>query len=93
MTSQYKKRKQKESAGVSEVQETPLVVEETAPVYTQTGYDIFSPDGGKNYEVAELSYNPTTGEAKVINTFKISRLVALSYANQKVALQTLKKGK
>lgn len=63
------------------------------PSYTQQGFDIFTSDGGKTYQVAEISYNPDTLQAEVVNTFTISRLVALSYGNQKTALQTLKKGK
>lgn len=63
------------------------------PVYNQQGFDIFTRDGGKTYEVAEISYNAETLQAEVVNIFTISRLVALSYRNQKTALQTLKKGK
>lgn len=58
--------------------------------YTQSGFDIFSSDGGKTYQVAEIAYNPETGEAKLVNTFDISRLIALQYTNQKNALNSLK---
>lgn len=68
-------------------------VEVDEPVYTQSGYDVYTLDGGRNYGVAEISYNPETGAAKVNNTFTISRLVALKYANTKQALGILKKGK
>lgn len=62
-----------------------------SPDYTQTALDIYTPDGGKNYEVAEISYNHLTKEAKVTATFSISRLVALTYQNQKTSLNTLKR--
>lgn len=71
------------------VEQTPVSV--TKPVYTQTGYDIFTPDGGKTYKVAEISYNPITGVAEVKEIFNITRLVALQYFNTKTALQTLKR--
>jgi hypothetical protein len=91
---QFLKRKSKEDQEVAPepvVVETPLA--ETEPAYTQTGFDVFTRDGGKSYEVAEFAYDPVTMKAEVINLFSISRLIALSYGNQKVALQTLKKGK
>lgn len=102
MASQFAKRKARSADVVSqEIQdkraeirasrEAPVASAE--PVYSQTGYDIFTTDGGKTYQVAEISYNPETLQSEVINIFSISRLVALSYGNQKTALRTLKKGK
>src|SRR5580698_6443291 len=102
MASQFQKRKAKTPDAVSqEIQDKRAEIrasrESTVaapePVYTQTGFDVFTDDGGKTYQVAEFSYNPVTLQAEVVNLFSISRLIALSYGNQKVALQTLKKGK
>lgn len=98
--SQFLKRKlksQEKDALVPEnqpdqVESQPAAEQEgPEPVYQQTALDIYTPDGGKTYEVAEISYNPTTKEAKVTATFSISRLVALTAANQKTALNTLKR--
>lgn len=93
----------------SPIQETPLekqnrmqneiqvqkqaMLDQQDPFYPHKAYDIFTSDGGKTYQVAEIEYNASTGHARVIETFNITRLVALSYANQKIALGTLKKGK
>lgn len=106
MPSNFEKRRAKSKEDVAkEIQErreqirlkaenpSPVVTEAAKPVYTQEGYDVYSPDGGKTYHVAEISYNPETGQAEVTNIFDISRLIALTYANQKIALGTLKKGK
>lgn len=108
MASQFEKRKSKSTESVAQEiiskrsekrasvdePDMPIVVSEPeAPVYNQTGFDIFSSDNGKTYGVAEIEYNPETGRARVKDTFSITRLIALSYGNQKVALQTLKKGK
>lgn len=62
-----------------------------APVYDQVGFDVFTPDGGKTYKVAELAYNPVTNQAQVIGVYSITRLVALQYKNTKNALSMLKK--
>lgn len=107
MPSNYEKRQAKSAATVAkEIQERreqirSKVVEPAAkaaeaeqvkePVYTQMAYDVYTPDGGKTYKVAEISYNPVTKEAEVKEIFNITRLVALQYANTKVALGTLKK--
>lgn len=95
MASQFEKRKAKLAADVvKEIEHKRDDIRAKAagePVYTQTGYDIYSEDGGKSYGVAEIAYNPQTGESKVKDTFSISRLIALSYANQKQALGILKK--
>lgn len=95
MPSQFEKRKAKTPEKVAEeIQEKRSEIRAKAePVFTQSGMDIFTPNGGKTYHVAELAYNPETGEAKVVGVFDISRLVALSYANQKTALNTLKQRK
>lgn len=96
--SQFLKRMKKTAAkeldaktdeSVSET--VPEALNETAPVYTQMGYDIYSPDGGRHYKVAKLEYNPETGEARVIETKDISRLIALKYDQQKTALGILKR--
>lgn len=92
MPSQYTKRRNKDL--VEEVQEKieELRTEAEKPKeYNQSGFDIFTTDGGRSYHVAELAYNPETGEAKVNGIFDISRLVALQYKNQKDALNTLKR--
>ncbi len=73
----------------SVVQETPKTLAEI--VYSQKGLDIFTSDGGKTYQVAEIAYDPETMQAAVLNIFSISRLIALSYFNQKTALETLKR--
>ena len=87
--SQYEKRRDKDI--VQEVQEKIAEIRATPTAYTQSAFDIYTPDGGRTYKVAEISYNPDTGEAKVSEIFNITRLVALSYANQKTALSTLKR--
>lgn len=88
--SQYEKRRDKDI--VKEVEEKIAEIRSAPEVtFTQTGFDIYTPDGGRTYKVAEISYNPETGDAKVNEIFTISRLVALSYANQKTALSTLKR--
>jgi hypothetical protein len=88
--SQYTKRRDKEI--VKEVEEgLPEVAKEPGVVYTQTALDIFSPDGGTTYEVAEISFDPVSKKAEVINIYSISRLVGLTGLNQKVALNTLKR--
>jgi hypothetical protein len=90
--SQYTKRRSKDL--VEEVQEKiqELRTEAAKPAeYTQSGFDVYTSDGGRSYHVAELTYNPETGEAKVVEIFDISRLVALQYANQKTALNSLKR--
>lgn len=94
MSSQFEKRKAKSSSDL--VKEVETRIEElkqapASPVYTQTGLDIFSNDGGKTHGVAEISYNPVTKEATVIAIYQISRLVALTALNQKTALNTLKR--
>lgn len=94
--SQFLKRMKKTAAKEldAKVDESPVVEEttsETEPVYTQMGYDIYSPDGGRHYKVAKLEYNPETGEARVIETKDISRLIALKYDQQKTALGILKR--
>lgn len=92
MTSQFEKRKAKSAAEVAkEITDRRDNAEANMPVYTQSAYDVYTPDGGKTYEVAEISYNPESGEAKVVNTFSITRLIALNYATQKQALGILKK--
>ncbi len=101
MPSQFDKRKAKSIETVTaEIQDKrekirskpeETVSDKVETVYTQSAFDIFTPDGGRNYQVAEIAYNHETGEAKVTNTFDITRLVALSYANQKGALNSLKK--
>lgn len=97
MASQYEKRKAKAEEIVKhEIETKRAEIRETAhkaqePVYTHTGYDIFSPDGGKTFKVVEFVYNPTTGDAKVGELFDVSRLIALSYETKKTALGILKK--
>ena len=97
MSSQFEKRQLKKAeavkAQIEAKREDIRAKAANEPVYTQTGLDIYTPDGGKTYGVAEISYNPETGDAKVTNTFSITRIVALTYLNQKIALNTLKKGK
>lgn len=98
MPSNFLKRKAKEviapTAAEEQPSETAPVMEETAaPSYTQSGFDVFTPDGGATYQVAELAYNPETRQAVVTNIFDISRLVGMSYGNHKASLNTLKKGK
>jgi hypothetical protein len=92
MPSNYVKRRSKDL--VEEVQEKieELRTEAAKPAeYTQTGMDVYTDDGGRTYHVAEISYNPTTNDAKVIGVFDISRLIALQYFNQKNALNSLKR--
>ncbi len=93
MASQFEKRQKKTAETViAEVTEKRADIRAKAePTYTQTGYDIFTLDGGRTFGVAEISYNPETREAKVIETYTITRLVALKYGNMKTALQTLKR--
>jgi hypothetical protein len=91
MASQFEKRKAKASVDSAPTVEQQVETETTAPIYTQIGLDVYSPDGGRNYEVAEISYNHETRQAEVKEVYKISRLVALQYANTKTALNTLKR--
>jgi len=103
MSSQFEKRKAKSTETVTkEIEDRraeirsraePEVTPVVEPVYTQTGLDIYTTDGGKTYGVAQISYNPETGDAKVVETFGITRLVALTYAQQKLSLGSLKKSK
>jgi hypothetical protein len=92
--SQFQKRQEK---AIEEITKKREEIRETAapkaeePTFTQTALDIYTRDGGRHYEVAEIQYNPTTREAKVVEIYKISRLVALQYDNTKVALNTLKR--
>lgn len=90
--SQFEKRKAKASEEV-DAPEIHIETASVAPNYTQTGLDIFTLDGGGHYQVAEIKYNPETRQAEVVAIFDISRLVALSYSNQKSALSSLKKKK
>ncbi len=93
MASQFSKRKEKSSADL--VKEVEQKLEELkAPeetVYNQTGLNVYSPDGGNSYEVAEIKFNPDTKQAEVVEIYKISRLVALQHANTQSALNTLKR--
>ncbi len=88
MASNFKKRLSKEVA-VPEV----VVPKSEEVVLPQTGYDIYSLDGGGSYNIAEIQYDPTTSLAKVVQTYEVSRMIALSYAGQKTALSILKKQK
>jgi hypothetical protein len=95
MASQFSKRKAKSSEDlVKEVEEkleelkAPAAEETT---YTQTGLNVYTPDGGSTYEVAEIKFNPETKQAEVAEIYKISRLVALQHANTQNALNTLKR--
>lgn len=92
---QYEKRKAKDASVISEIEKhlDDSSVFEQEPVYTQTGYDVYTEDGGRTYKVAELKYNPQTGEAVFVGDGDISRLVALKYFNQKTALGILKTNK
>lgn len=83
---------QEETPIMEEYEKNPIL-DVLAPLSVKIGYDIYSLDGGGSYSVAEIQYNPETGEAKVLETFEISRLIALSYYNQKTALGILKKQK
>lgn len=88
--SQFEKRRDKDI--VKEVEEKIAEIRATPEtVFSETGYDIFTLDGGGHYKVAEISYNPETGEARVNEIFDITRQVALAYKNQKIALGTLKR--
>ncbi len=93
MASQFEKRKKKTSEDLTKLVEEKIAEIRAAPAveFTQTALDIYSPNGGKDYEVAEISFNPVTREAKVTEIYTISRLVALTGLNQKTALNTLKR--
>lgn len=96
MASNFEKRKNKKepTPELSQTEPVGVVAGYIAPSpFTQSGLDVFTRDGGRTYEVAEIFYNPETNEAKVVETFTISRLVALSYKPQKDALRILKKRK
>lgn len=91
MSSQFEKRlKKAKPKGDTAVAPVEKPTAKSEQVYTQTGMDVYTSDGGRTYGVAEIAYNPETGEAKVVDIFFISRLIALQYANQKGALNTLK---
>jgi hypothetical protein len=88
--SQFEKRRDKDI--VKEVEEKIEELRATPePTYPQMALDIFSSDGGKNYEVAEIEFNPETKDARVVALYSVSRLVALTGLNQKTALNTLKR--
>jgi hypothetical protein len=91
--SQFEKRKNKLPSELVKQVEEKIVELRSAPelTYPETALDIYLSNDGKTYEVAEIAYNPETKDAKIINTFSISRLVALTAMNQKVALNTLKR--
>lgn len=100
MSSMYSKRKSKEKVVESVVQMTNPIIDhpkdETASKKTSieyTGYDIFSPDSGGHFFIAELKYDPSTGEARVTDTYEVSRLIGLQFAGQKTALGIIKKTK
>lgn len=93
MGTQFEKRKAKSSADLVKEVEIKLEEIKKAPAFTQKGMDVFTPDGGAHFFVAELAYNPETMKAEVTEIFNISRMVGLSYQNQKNALGTLKKRK
>lgn len=92
-------KKQTEAKPTEEAAEAPITTTELydlAPVkeekvFPQTALDIFTGDGGRTYYGAQIKYDPDTGEAKVVETFTISRQVALAFTQQKTGLYTLKK--
>ena len=88
---QYEKRKAKSVETL--VKEATTVAPVTAPVYDQKALDVYTLDGGRTYNVAQISYNSKTGESIVTDTFSISRLVALKYATMKEALSILQRRK
>lgn len=90
MASQFSKR-QKKSVPEDQVVTSASEQEDPAPEYNQKALDIFTSNGGKTYAVAQISYNPVTGDAKVDEVFNVTRTVALAYQNQKIALGILKK--
>lgn len=98
--SQFFKRKAKSEEVKQLREENPdmgmaeaAAVIESTPVYNQSGFDVFTTDGGRTFGVAEISYNPETGEAKVEEIFTITRLIALKYGTMKEGLSMLKKRK
>lgn len=91
--SQYEKRKAKASADLIKEVEERLEEIKKAPEFTQKALDIYTPDGGRTHKVAEIAFNPETGEAKVIGTYDVTRIIALRHEQQKVALNTLKQKK
>ena len=97
MSTNFERRKAKVTEAVSKAveakKETVRAEAAGEPSYDQSAYDVFTADGGKSFGVAEIAYNPATGEATVKDTFSISRLIALQYANQKTALGILKQKK
>lgn len=70
--------------------ETVLVEE---PVYTHTAVDVYSTNGGSNFNLVQIGFNPETGESKVLETFSISRPIGLQFETKKRALISLKKVK
>lgn len=97
MSSQFEKRKAKLAADVvkeiASKREDIRAKAANEPVYTHKSYDVCSTDGNRTYKVVELEYNPETGDAKVVATSAISRLIALKYDGMKTALGILKKGR
>lgn len=95
MSTQYEKRKAKTIEAVAKEIENKRddirAQALEAPVYDQVGYDVYTPDGGKTYKVAEIAYNPVTKQATIVGVYSITRLVALQYKNTKNALSMLKK--
>jgi hypothetical protein len=89
--SQFEKRKEKQEKPIEERVRELIDTPEPETTYNQVGYDVFTSDGGKTYGVAEIEYDPESGQARVKDVFTISRLVALKYANMKEALGILKK--
>jgi hypothetical protein len=106
MASQFFKRKAKEAVKAASEDKGPMesvevvpvevatveipVVVAPEPLYTQEALDVYSGDGGKTYNVAEIQYNPLTNEAKVKTIYNISRLVGMQHTGRKEALVILR---
>lgn len=95
MTTNYEKRKSKDIESVKEeiVAKREQIRTDAEPTYPFSGYDIYTPNGGGTYLVAEIEFNPETKQARVKEIFEVSRLIALSYVAQKNGLRVLKKTK
>lgn len=97
--SQYLKRKAKEAAekvvvlevGVAVELPLPEEVKEMAAEFTHTALDVYAINGGSNYNLVRIEFNPETMEARVAETYTCPRSVGIQHDNQKRALATLRK--
>lgn len=80
-----------EDLTVTEIYDLPPLEIKPETVLNHEAIDVYSSDGGRTYYLASIKYNVETGEAKVVETYTLPRVVALAAKQHKVGLKTLKK--